>query len=422
MPGLVVTDHEVVVPLDHDDPGGEAITVFARELVAPRKRDQDLPWLVFLQGGPGMAGPRPTGRTSWLARALVDHRVLLLDARGTGRSTPATRQTLVHRGPAKEQAAYLRHFRADAIVRDAEVLRRQVAGGAPWTVLGQSFGGFVALTYLSQAPEGLAAAVVTGGLPPLGHSAEEVYRATHARVESRYRRFVERYPADAATLDAVADRLAGADVRLPSGDRLSVPRLQAVGHVLGFSDGLETLHWLLERAFVDGGRQAELSDAFLSEVEARTSFVDRPLHAVLHEAIYCSGPGVASRWAAQRVRDGLPQFAPTARPLLPTGEMIYPWMLEQDRALAPLADAAHLLAEVDDWPPLYDLARLAANEVPVAAAIYHDDMYVEYAFSLETAQRLGSCRWWVTSEFHHDGLRSDARVLDRLLDLVVGEA
>jgi hypothetical protein len=97
-------------------------------------------------------------------------------------------------------------------------------------------------------------------------------------------------------------------------------------------------------------------------------------------------------------------------------------MFETDRALAPLADAAHLLAEYEGWPALYDHDRLAANTVPVAAAVYHDDMYVEYAYSMETAARLGACEPWVTNEFSHDGLRSDARVLDRLLDMVAGEA
>ena len=60
--------------------------------------------------------------------------------------------------------------------------------------------------------------------------------------------------------------------------------------------------------------------------------------------------------------------------------------------------------------------------MPVAAAIYHDDMYVEYAYSMETAARVGTCEPWVTNEFSHDGLRSDARVLDRLLDMAAGEA
>jgi hypothetical protein len=58
----------------------------------------------------------------------------------------------------------------------------------------------------------------------------------------------------------------------------------------------------------------------------------------------------------------------------------------------------------------------------VAAAVFHDDMYVEYAYSMETAARVAGSRPWVTNEFAHDGLHSDARVLDRLLDMVAGEA
>ncbi|HEU4910411.1 MAG TPA: alpha/beta fold hydrolase [Actinomycetes bacterium] len=415
LPGLLATEHEVTVPLDHDDPGGERITVYARELVAPRKRDQDLPWLVYLAGGPGGRGPRPTGRGGWLGRALAEFRVLLLDQRGTGRSTPQTRQTLAGWSP-QEQAHRLTRFRADSIVRDCEVLRREVAGDRPWTVLGQSFGGFASLTYLSLAPEGLEQVLVTGGLPPLDRPAEDVYRATAIRVRDRWARMVDRYPQDSARLDRVADHLENHDVRLPSGDRLTVARLQHLGLTLGYSDGIEALHYLLETAWAG----SELSDELLAAVEHATSFVERPLYALLHESIYASGR--ASGWAAQRVLDELPELSPKARPLHPTGEMIQPWMFEDIRALAPLRQTAELLAAYDRWPPLYDTARLAANTVPVAAAVYHDDMYVESAFSLETAARVGNLRVWVTNEFSHDGLRSDARVLDRLLDMVAGEA
>jgi pimeloyl-ACP methyl ester carboxylesterase len=415
LPGLLLTDHEFVVPLDHDAPDAGSITVFAREVVAPRKRDQDLPWLLFLQGGPGGRSPRPTGRSGWLGRALQDHRVLLLDQRGTGRSTPATRQTLARLGSAEEQADYLTHFRADSIVRDAEVLRAALVGAAPWTVLGQSYGGFCAMTYLSLAPEGCKEVLVTGGLPALDRGPDEVYAATYDRVRDRAARFFDRYPADLDRWHEVADQLAAHAVRLPSGDPFPVERLQQLGHALGMSDGFEKLHYLLESALSGD----ELSDEFLVAVENSTSFVEAPLYALLHESIYCQGD--ASQWSAQRVRDSLPEFAPDARPLLPIGEMIYPWMFDADRTLAPLKDAAELLAAYDGWPALYDVDRLAANTVPVAAAIYHDDMYVEYAYSLETAKRVGNLRWWVTSEFAHDGLRSDARVLDRLLDMAAGE-
>ena len=53
-PGLVLTEHELAVPLDHARPDGEQITVFAREVAEPDGRDR--PFLVFLQGGPGLRG------------------------------------------------------------------------------------------------------------------------------------------------------------------------------------------------------------------------------------------------------------------------------------------------------------------------------------------------------------------------------
>jgi pimeloyl-ACP methyl ester carboxylesterase len=147
--GAVLTDHGFSVPLDHGRPDGERIEVFARAVVAADRAEAGLPWLLYLEGGPGFGAPRPHGNDSWLARALADYRVLLLDQRGTGRSTPASRRTLA--GTAGDQARYLAHFRADAIVRDAELIRPEVTGGEPWSVLGQSFSGFCTVTYLSPA-------------------------------------------------------------------------------------------------------------------------------------------------------------------------------------------------------------------------------------------------------------------------------
>src|SRR3954447_15153163 len=89
LPGLRVVEHELEVPLDHARPDGERITVFAREVADPDGRDR--PFLVYFQGGPGFESPRPTRHPSspgWLDRALRDYRVLMLDQRGTGRSTP----------------------------------------------------------------------------------------------------------------------------------------------------------------------------------------------------------------------------------------------------------------------------------------------------------------------------------------------
>lgn len=422
LPGLVLTDHEFPVPLDHADPGGRRISVFAREVVAPSREQDHLPWLVFLQGGPGHEAFRPSGRGYWLGRALRDYRVLLLDQRGTGRSTPINRQTLGELGDPPSQAEYLALHRADNIVRDAEWIRRELVGEVTtWSILGQSFGGFCATTYLSLAPEGLREAFLTGGLPPLEAGPEAVYRATYARVLDRNGRYFERYPEDVDRARRLVATLRRERPALPGGDPLTPRHFQTLGMVFGMSDGFERLHYLLEEAFIGGGEDPVLTDRFLLGVEAATGFAANPLYAVLHEPAYCQG--TAARWAAERVRADLPAFDPdTDGPVCFTGEMIYPWMFEEFAALRPFREAAELLAQRDDWPPLYDPARLGANTVPCAAAVYYDDMYVEAALSMETARVIRGLRTWVTNEYDHDGVRVEGdAVLGRLIDLARDE-
>ena len=98
--GLVLTDHEFSVPLDHARLGDERIGIFAREVAADNGRER--PFLVFFPGGPGRESPRPTtsSKPTWLPRALKDYRVLLLDHRGTGRSTPLAQSEHIRRSVA----------------------------------------------------------------------------------------------------------------------------------------------------------------------------------------------------------------------------------------------------------------------------------------------------------------------------------
>lgn len=414
IPGLHVREHSVEVPLNWwDDTDPRRITVFARELVDPVRKDEDLPCLLFLQGGPGGKSPRPTDPTGWIGQALKSYRVVLLDQRGTGRSTPVLGRRMSSFATASEAADYLACFRADSIVADAEHLRSTVFGGAKWSTLGQSYGGFLTMTYLSRAPEGLTACYVTGGLPSVTPDADEVYRRTYSRVETKNREFYRRYPHNVDRVAAIADRLAAGDVRLPDGDLLTVRRFQSLGIDFGMKPGYERIHWLIDEAFADD----ELSDTFLSQVMTLSSYADGPLFAALQEGCYGSGQG-ATAWAAERERAVRPQFAETARPLLFTGEMMYPWMFEEIRVLRPFNAAVELLAARTEWSTLYDLDRLAANEVPVAAAVYFDDMYVDSGLQLETAGRVGNVQPWVTNEYEHDGLRMSDTVFSRLTELV----
>ena len=269
-------------------------------------------------------------------------------------------------------------------------------------MLGQSFGGFCAVTYLSFAPHGLKEALITGGLPPLGRPTREVYRETYQRVAARNRQFFARYPQHLAQVERLQQQLSAEDVRLPSGDRLTVRRFRQLGHLLGSGDGLEKLHYLLD--FPSD------SPAFLHDVEAALPFARNPLYAALHEACYADG--VRSDWAAEA------EYPADFSPQWFTGEMVYPWMFEEYSALRPLAQAAEQLAQ-REWPRLYDPQMLSRNAVPVAALAYAEDMYVARAFSEETAQHIGNLRLWLTNEYQHSGLRDDGeRILGRLLELV----
>jgi len=403
-PGLVLVEHELVVPLDHQNAGGETITVFAREVASPEGRER--PFLVFLQGGPGSEAPRPTGAPTspgWLGRALVDHRVLMLDQRGTGRSAPVGDLPGM---TAEEQATYLTHFRADAIVADAELLR-EALGVDCWSVLGQSFGGFCALHYVSIAPDSLHAAYLTGGLPPVARHPDEVYAATWARQREQVERHWARWPGDRERFLALHACLEAEPLPTPGG-ALTARMLRYAGHRLGMSDGSEHLHVLLELP--------EGSPAFRWGAADLMGFARNPLYAVLHESSYADG--ATTGWSADRTRPA--DF--DEDPSLLFGEHLHPWVLDDVDGLAPLARAGRLLAD-HPWPRLYDPAVLADNDVPVAAAVYADDPYVDATFSMETARAVRGARAWLTNEHLHNGLRADGvQVLDRLIAMARGRA
>ncbi|HJW83266.1 MAG TPA: alpha/beta fold hydrolase [Anaerolineae bacterium] len=423
IPGLVLTDHEFSLPLDHARPGGERIAVFAREVVAPGKENADLPWLVFFQGGPGFGSPRPEGNSGWLKRATQEYRVLLLDQRGTtARSASISHQTLARPGTPQAQADYLKHFRADSIVQDAESIRRELIGAdKQWSVLGQSYGGFCVVHYLSAAPGGLKEALITGGLPPLNRPVDDIYRATYRRAIEKNRLYYERYPEDVERVRDIVEFLQAHDVRLPDGDRLSTRRFQQLGFRFGMSNGFEQVHYLIDEAFVLGTAGRELSYAFLRGVDTFHAFDTNPIYAILHEAEYCQAG--ASNWSAERVRAEYPEFSLSPdRPAFFTGEMVYPWMFDEYSRLRPLKQAADILARYEGWPRLYDQAALRQNSVSCAAAIYANDMYVERTYSEETAQAIRGIRVWLTNEYEHNGLRAEGeKILGRLLAMLRGE-
>ena len=135
LPGLTLTSLVLDAPLDHADPAAGTIEVFAR--VVTGEGGTDKPYLVFLQGGPGHEAPRPSlpGTPPWLPRVLADYQLVLLDQRGTGRSTPISSPASVPGQDAAAKARYLTHLRADEIVNDCELVREALEAKT-WTVLG----------------------------------------------------------------------------------------------------------------------------------------------------------------------------------------------------------------------------------------------------------------------------------------------
>ena len=443
--GLHCTDHTFVVPLDHWVPGdGRTVSVFAREVVAADKAgacDDKTPWLFFLQGGPGFESPRPAEASGWI-KAAVDagNRVLLLDQRGTGRSTRISAKALATQFESPSAAAeYCSHFRADSIVADCEAVR-QALGVSTWTGLGQSFGGFCLCTYLSFAPHGLKEALITGGLAPsvglpCPTAVDGVYTRPLDRVLTQTAKFYARFPGDAVIILDIVRHLAaqpGMGVDLPSGGRLTPHTLQLLGWGLGSASGFETLHYLLETAWeadLGGcGSERTLSLAFLRGFEAMLPFDSNPLYALLHEA--CYGNGGSTQWSAQRVREERPGAKAALDPVVAaregrqvplTGEMVFPFLFDDVASLRQVKDVAHELAQ-REWRPLYDPQALSRNTVPVAATAYFEDMYVDFNLAKETADCIGGARMWVTNEFTHSGVREDGpRVLKTLLALARGE-
>ena len=419
LPGLVTTEHLFELPLDYSKPDGEKIKVFGREVVAPAKENEDLPWLVFLQGGPGFGSPRPMDNSGWLKPALKEFRVFLIDQRGTTNSgTKIHAETLAHMSP-EEQAEYLTHFRADNIVRDCEAIRKELVGGK-WTALGQSYGGFCINTYISIAPEGLEAGLITGGVPSHVRHVDDIYRETCKFIIEKNDIYYERYPQDEVKVKEIVTYLEENEVYLPCGDRLSARRFLSVGLNFGFQAGYETAHYLVENAFVDTAEGRIISYTFRKGMEHVFSFDTNPIFAILHEAIYAQG--FSTRWSADRMLAQYPEFGYDGDRVLFTGEMIFPWMFDEYSELKPLKEAAEILAAKEDWGHVYLPEVTKDNKVPVACAVYYNDMFVNKKYSQETIDSVPNMKGWYTSEYEHCGLRVGAeRIFTRLLAMTRGE-
>ena len=352
--------------------------------------------------------------------------ILYFDHRGMGLSSTITADTVKRfAGPDPEsQASYLRHFRQDSAVKDLEAIRKCLTADYPeekkkWSFMGQSYGGFVAVSYLSKFPEGLREVFTMGGLPPIRlKGPDEVYERLVRKVEERNVAYYRKFPEDGERVRRILKYLDlwGKGVNLPSGGRLTPKRFMEIGIMFGKHGGLDAVHDIVLRAWND----LEMFDTFTRPtrtiIESQGAFDDHPIYAILHEAIYCQG-GTASNWAADRVVEKSPKFnlKSVDANVYFSGEMIFKQNFEDYPQLEKLEQAAEVLAQTIDWGELYDIEQLKRNKVTVYSSTYIDYMYVDFDLAQETAGLIKGCKTFVTNAMYHDAPSKKGEELMRAL-------
>lgn len=454
LPGrLLVTELFFEVPLDYTDLNGTSIVLFARRVkkyevpIFPPEEDEDevkekykngespKPYMVYLEGGPGFGNREPQDHPLTRHALARGYQLLLLDHRGVGLSSPVGADMLsLVSDNAEGRARYLSLMRQDNTVRDCEAVRKCLtdswpASKQPWSIFGQSYGGFVSLSYLSMHPEGLREVFLTGGLAPVGKKPDQVYEATFRRVIERNEQYYDKFPEDIDNVRQVAKFIEskGGSIPLPSGGVLTVPRLLSIGIAFGGHGGFDQVHSTILTLKTSLDQFGFFNRASLVLLESWNPFDTNIIYAILHEAIYCDGPGFASSWSAHRVGKVLEPFAwlnsdfstaSTNEPLYFSGEMIFPFHFDTYPELQVLREEAEQLANRDDWPALYDQEKLHKNKIPVYAASYIEDMYVDYDFARETAKLVKGTKTFETNVMYHSALRAKSdEVMEQLFSL-----
>ena len=233
-----------------------------------------------------------------------------------------------------------------------------------------------------------------------------VYNKLFRKVKQRNKAYYQKYPEDIHRVKDIIRYIQEENVKLPSGGTLSVLRFRQLGIKFGFHGSMNTVHEMITRFTSDLNQFGFFTRPSLAAFDAMLPFDTMPLYALLHEPIYAQGN--ASGWAADRSLSQFPEFTRVPvngpEPILFTGEMIFRDMFKDFDELRALLDTADHLANIQDWPELYDEAQLAKNEVPVYSATYIEDMYVDFDFARETASRIKGCKNFITNVLYHDAL------------------
>jgi len=317
---------------------------------------------------------------------------------GTGRSTPVASLPDLD---GRAQAEYLANFRADSIVHDAELIRQEL-GVDRWSVLGQSFGGFCVMSYLSLAPTACARHSSPAASRRSPSPSIEIYAATYRRTLDRSRRYYERYPGDRARVRELCARLESDEIRLPGGDRLTARRFRQLGHLLGMSTGAEELHYIVELASESPAFATTLPRGGVRPQPALRGDPRGLLRRRRRDAL------VGTARPPRGLRVGAGALDRRARVSVDVRGLQRPRSAARGRGdprrtgvAAPLR-RGRCSRQTRFRPPRWSTHRTCTSSAP---------------FSEETAERIAGMRLWLTNEYEHNGpargRRADPRPADR---------
>ncbi len=226
---------EIEVPEDRGKPDGRKIRIFAAVLSANTLSPKEDP-LLILAGGPGQAASTLAPFVSRLNEVRRARDVVLVDQRGTGRSSPLHCDAFKPRdddvletdpvprakacaGELRAQGVDTAQYTTTAWIADLEAMRAAL-GYARWNLWGGSYGTRVAQEYLRRHPDRIRTVTLDAVVPPAMISTLDVWRtrqATFDRVLGACRDSPacrKRHPDPAALLAEIANALgpAGRDI------------------------------------------------------------------------------------------------------------------------------------------------------------------------------------------------------------------
>jgi pimeloyl-ACP methyl ester carboxylesterase len=333
LPNLAVSAQcgTIEVPEDRSKPGGRKIAIFAAVLPANTLSPAEDP-LVILAGGPGQAASTLAPFAARLAEVRRTRDVVLIDQRGTGRSSPLVCQAFKPRAnevfdtdPLPRAKACveelqgmgvdLAQYTTTAFIADLEDMR-EALGYARWNLWGGSYGTRVAQEYLRRHGGRVRAMILDGVAPPglvipldVWRTREEALAAI-VKACAASRACAAAHPDVAGTLRSIGETLRdGKEMDVVDPRTGSTMRARVTFDVV--LSALQPLTYASETAIllpelIALAAAGDLAPLFAANPQASTRESDQ-VNAALHFSVTCAedAPRITPE-LQRRTLDGLP--------------------------------------------------------------------------------------------------------------------